>query len=399
MTRMVPASKLPNRSSWNGDRSLGAPLRVAWFGHAAGRRADGLSSYSATTVRALRKQGVDVAFFFHRHDGDAVPVAQAISLSAARFKTVILPSPGTAARIAQELREFCPDVVHISLSFSLLDTWLLAHCRRRGIPTVATVHLPYARVRSGRGRILHALYRFHAHTLSLADRCIALSRDQRDLLVSVGCDPERIEVLPNGVDTSEIVPGTSRTRSAIGGTFVVGYLGRLDPEKRVLQLVRSFQRRRWSDGDRLVIAGNGTQHAQIRRIANQDSRVVMLGAVHDRQQCIDLLRGIDVFVLPSTVEGLSLALLEAMAAGCAVVATDVGDDGALVSGAGLVLPAHPLEPSLGNALDKLRDDSTLRAELGVLARARVRDSYSMAATVDGLISRYEQMALRKLAVA
>ena len=88
-----------------------------------------------------------------------------------------------------------------------------------------------------------------------------------------------------------------------------------------------------------------------------------------------------------------------MAAGCAVVATDVGDDGALVSGAGMVLPAYPLEPSLGTALETLRDDTTLRSELGLLARRRVNDSYSSAVTVEGLMRNYEHMALRKLAVA
>jgi glycosyltransferase involved in cell wall biosynthesis len=399
MTAMLPSSRVPGRRSWAWGTSPEGPLRVAWFGHGGGRRADGLSSYSATTVSALRRHGVEVAFFFHRHDGDAVPVAQAISLSAARFKTVTMPSPGTAARIAHELMDFRPDVVHISLSFSLLDTWLLAHCRRAGIPTIATVHLPYARAHSGRGRVLNALYRFHAHTLSLADRCIALSNGQRDLLVAVGCDRDRIDVLPNGVDTNEISPGPSRMRSSLGGRFVVGYMGRLDPEKRVLELVHAFRRRRWSDDDRLVIAGGGSQQLRISRIADHDPRIVMLGAIHDRQECIDLLRGIDVFVLPSTAEGLSLSLLEAMAAGCAVVATDVGDDGALVSGAGLVLPAYPLEPSLGTALDTLRDDPTLRSQLGLLARQRVTDYYSSAVTVEGLMRNYEHMALRKLAVA
>jgi len=164
-------------------------------------------------------------------------------------------------------------------------------------------------------------------------------------------------------------------------------------------LVHSFQRRRWSDDDRLVIAGSGSQQLRISRIAEHDPRIIVLGAIHDRNEVIDLLRGIDVFVLPSTAEGLSLSLLEAMAAGCAVVATDVGDDGPLVSGAGMVLAAYPLEPSLGTALETLRADPTLRRELGSLARQRVNDSYSSAVTVEGLMSMYERLALRKLAVA
>ena len=399
MTAMLPQSGVPDWRRWTSGATAPGPLRVAWFGHGGGRRADGLSSYSAATVRALRQHGVEVAFFFHRHDGEAVPAAQAISLSAARFKTVTMPSPGTAARIARKLMEFRPDVVHVSLSFSLLDAWLLAHCRRIGIPTVATVHLPYARPRGRRERVFHALYRFHAHTLALADRCIALSNDQRELLVEVGCDRSRIEVLPNGVDPAEFSPGASQIRSTLGGDFVVGYVGRLDPEKRVLQLISAFQRRRWSGDDRLFIAGSGADEVRVKRVARHDARIVVFGAIHERQQCIDLLRGIDVFVLPSTVEGLSLSLLEAMAAGCAVVATDVGDDGRLVAGAGVMLPAYPLEPSLGTALETLRGNATLRAELGALARSRVSDSYSIAAAVDALMAMYERMSLRSLAVA
>src|ERR1035441_4185128 len=103
MTGMVPPSGAGDWHSGTGSTSPGGPLRVAWFGHGGGRRADGLSSYSSTTVRALRRHGIEAAFFFHRRDGEAVPGARSVSLSAARFKTVIMPSPGTAARIAREL--------------------------------------------------------------------------------------------------------------------------------------------------------------------------------------------------------------------------------------------------------------------------------------------------------
>lgn len=374
-------------------------LRVAWFGHGGGRRADGLSSYSAATVQGLRRHGVEVAFFSHRHDGDAVPVPRAVSLSAARFKTVVMPHPGTASRIADAIARFRPDVVHVSLSFSLLDTWLLTHCRRHGIPTVATVHLPYSGSGRHRGALFRALYRFHARTLSSADLCIALSNDQRELLVAVGCSRERVVVIPNGVDTAEIGPGSSPLRGTWGGDFTIGYLGRLDPEKRVLELVHSFQRQPWSRNSRLVIAGNGVQESRIKRMTTNNSRVIMLGAIHDRRRCIDLLRAIDAFVLPSTAEGLSLALLEAMAAGCPVVATDVGDDGRLVSGAGIVLPAHPLEPGLGRALAELHADAALRAQLGGLARARVASSYSMAGVVEALMSRYRELVYPSSAVA
>ena len=96
-------------------------LRVAWFGHAGGRRADGLSAYSAQTVAALVAAGCTVRFFHHDADGDRTPVDDAVALDGVRFKTVTLPVPGTRARIEKALAEFRPDVVHCSLSVSLLD--------------------------------------------------------------------------------------------------------------------------------------------------------------------------------------------------------------------------------------------------------------------------------------
>ncbi|MFN2582628.1 MAG: glycosyltransferase family 4 protein [Candidatus Dormibacteria bacterium] len=368
------------------------PLRVAWFGHAAGRRADGLSSYSAQMVSALRRRGAEVLFFADAHDGEHSPSPATVWSQALHFKTVTLPVPGTARRVASELEGFDPDVVHISLNHSLLDACVVEHARASGIPTVVTVHLPYARARSGRDRVLRALYRFHRRALVSADRCVALSEDQRAVLLGIGCEPGRIDVIPNAVDATGITPGASRLRSTLRAAFVVAYVGRLDPEKRVADLVRAFREAGWPDDHHLVIAGTGTREGQVRRLAADDDRVHVLGAIHDRDECIDLLRGADVFVLPSTAEGLSLSLLEAMAAGCAVIATDVGDDGAAVGDSGIRLPAGRLEPALSEALQRLRGDADLRRALGSRARARVRAQYSLDVRVTQLWATYAALS-------
>jgi glycosyltransferase involved in cell wall biosynthesis len=95
-----------------------------------------------------------------------------------------------------------------------------------------------------------------------------------------------------------------------------------------------------------------------------------------------------VFVLPSTAEGLSLALLEAMSVGRAVIATDAGEDGAVVGDAGVVIPVSPLEPALGDALRQLHRDSDLRQSLAQRARARALESFSLRTNVDGLEQLY-----------
>ena len=365
-------------------------LRVAWFGHAGGRRADGLTAYSDQTVSALTAAGCVVRFFHHELDGDRTPVAEAVPLSGARFKTVTIPAPRTLARIRRELAEFQPDVVHTSVSVSLLDGGFARLGRKLGAATVATCHLPYASAHSARGRVMRSLYRYHALRLRGYDRVIALSADQRDLLVRAGLSPDRIVVMRNAVDTARIRPGSAGLRAELGAGLVVTFLGRLDPEKRVEELVRCFLARRWPPDHQLLIAGSGSQDRRLRSLAGPSSPVRFLGMVTSFEERLDLLRATDIFVSPSTAEGLSLSLLEAMAAGCAIVSTDAGEHGAVLDGAGVVISTHPLEPALGEALEGLMADPDRRRRLGQAARRRAVAECSLDRYAAGLLRLYEQ---------
>lgn len=364
------------------------PLRVAWFGHFQSPNGNGLAAYSRETVAALRGRGVDVLFFAHR-EGHARPApARDVELRALRLKTVTVSLPGSLERISAALTEFQPDLVHLSVSFSLLDGAVASLAHHRNVPAVATVHLPYGTLASARARILHELYRFHSRSLTRFDSLIALSEGQRALLVESGLDPYRILVSPNGVDTEHFTPGPSQLREAVQGRFVVVYMGRLDPEKRVPELARSFIAQGWPEDHLLLIGGAGTQRRQLVRLAATHPSVRLLGIVEGAEARRDLLRAADLFVLPSTAEGLSLALLEAMSVGCAVIATDAGEDGAALGDAGAVIPVYPLEPGLGSALGRLYDDPALRRTLSKRARDRAVARYSLRGNIDRLESLY-----------
>jgi glycosyltransferase involved in cell wall biosynthesis len=367
-----------------------APLRVAWFGHAEGRRADGLSTYSREVVGALATRGLEVRFFSHDADGDVAP-ASAVQLRALRVKTLTVSLPGSRERIEEVLAEWRPDIVHCSWSFSTLDGEIARMAHATGASTAATFHLPYASPRSTRGRLLRGLYRWHVRNLSEYDHCVALSEDQRQLLTTAGYPAERVTVVHNAVDTDAISPGESAMREQLGARFVVAYMGRLDPEKRVPALVRTFLDLDWPDDHLLVIAGGGVHDRRLRRMVADRRNVRILGVVTDPAVRLDLLRAADVFVLPSTAEGLALGMLEAMAAGCAVVATEAGEDGPALGDAGIRLPVTPLEPHLGAALNRLRDDAALRAELGTRARARVLEHYALSVGIDRLVDIYAQL--------
>lgn len=365
------------------------PLRVAVIGHGAGRRGDGLSTYSRELVRSLCRGGVEVLFIAHREDGDILPVdpSRAVLLGAWRFKTVTIPRPGSMAALTTALTSFAPDVVHISWSFSLSDGAIAALAHRLGAACVATFHLPHGPTGTARGRVLHGLYRYHRRRMTRVDRCIALSEEQRALLIRAGYPAEKVEVIPNGVDTDVVTPGPSRLHEELDARLVVLYVGRLDPEKRVPALVESFLSLRLPTDHVLCIAGDGIQRGRLAQLAARQPSVRLLGLVSN-ERTMELLRGCDVFVLPSTAEGLALSLLEAMAAGCAIVATDAGEDGRALAGAGVVIPTHPLRPALDHALREVIGDPTLRARLGQAARERAVSRYGMSQNAQRVLAVY-----------
>lgn len=381
------------------ETATAAGLDVVWFGHAAGRRADGLSSYTREVTRTLVARGARVHLVTHDVDGDDVPLERSLVLRGMRLATLTVSLPGSRTQVGELLRRVRPQVAHVSWSFSNLDGAIGRLARRVGAATVATFHLPYASPRSARGRVLRRLYQYHVRNLEHFDRCVALSTTQAELLAAVGYPRDQVEVVPNGVDTELITPGPSPLAETLGARFVVLYMGRLDPEKRVTALVRSFLALDWPADHVLVIAGSGTQEARIRRLARGHPNVRVVGLVTDPRRRLDLLRAADVFVLPSTAEGLALSMLEAMAAGCAVVATDAGEDGAALGDAGIRLPVRPLEPHLSQALRRLRDDPGLRAELGARARARVVERYALGPAVDRLVSIYRGLVPSSAAAA
>ena len=141
---------------------------------------------------------------------------------------------------------------------------------------------------------------------------------------------------------------------------------------------------------RFVIAGDGELRAELERAAEPlGDRVVFLGARHDVP---DLLASFDVFAFPSLFEGLCLAVIEAQAAGVAVVATPVGGivENVVDGETGLLVP--PRDPrALAEAIVRLLDDPSLARSLAERARPRVLQRYSQERMVERTLALYESM--------
>jgi glycosyltransferase involved in cell wall biosynthesis len=371
-------------------------LRVAWLGHQSGRAGDGLLTYSREIVAGLRARGVKVFFVHH----GALPALTDDSLtlrSLTGSHRYIISSPRAKRTITDLLRRERVDVVHVSLSFStLIDFGLPELCHELGLPAVATFHVPYdSRFGLWQG-ISTAVYRLYAQSLASFDRVIIFSEQQKSLLEHYGVPADNVAVIPNGVDIDKYSPGASEFKQTLEASAVVGYLGRVDPEKNVDILVRAFQDVDAPEDVKLVVIGNGSEKRRLdRRYGN--ARVVFTGQVMEEAKRIAMLRAMDIFVLPSMVEGLSLSLLEAMACGVAPVATDVGSDGEALRGAGILVDTKDLDGQLRLALRTLIEFPDFRAELGRRARARAVERYSLSDNLDRLLAVYR--ALRPAGVA
>jgi glycosyltransferase involved in cell wall biosynthesis len=141
----------------------------------------------------------------------------------------------------------------------------------------------------------------------------------------------------------------------------------------------------------LLIVGDGPLRSSLQ--ANDEERDVVWWGYEPRLEMrVALQQLAEVFLLPSLVEGLSLALLEAMASGTACVATDAGADGeVLEGGAGIVISTQGVTTQLRTLLPVLRDQPVLTAELGRRARQRALERYKLQGNIDALEQLYSQL--------
>lgn len=299
-----------------------------------------------------------------------------------------LRDPRYHARVARVLHAMRADAVHTHMFAPLLFTAVPR--RLAGIPAlVHTEHsLEYLEEKPTYRRLLRWLARGTTSFVVLGERMRRYYADR------IGVPPDRLRVIPNGVVLQ--APGgdgarrDARRELGTGDGFVVGAVGRLAPEKNLGLLLRAFARATAGTPDaRLALIGDGTERAALERLAADlgiAARVVFAGWRRDVPR---LLPALDVLALSSHSEGLPLAVLEAMAAGIAVVATAVGDIPDVVRDGetGRLVPAGD-EPALAAALDELRRDPERRGSLGRAGRALVAARYSRDAMVNAYVEAY-----------
>jgi glycosyltransferase involved in cell wall biosynthesis len=207
------------------------------------------------------------------------------------------------------------------------------------------------------------------------DFTVVVSEKNAEIAVAhEGAVASKLKVIPNGIRIDRF----AAPRHATGRR--IGTVGRLVPEKNYPLLLRATATIRDVD---LVFVGDGPLREELQKQAGPCAS--FLG---QRADVSELLAGFDVFVLPSNTEGMSIALLEAMAAGCPIVVTAVGGNVELIRHmqTGLVVPPND-EAALRAAIERLLADPVLATRLGTAARAVAEEHHS----VKAMTERYEEL--------
>jgi glycosyltransferase involved in cell wall biosynthesis len=231
--------------------------------------------------------------------------------------------------------------------------------------------------------------------LKQADAVVALTDGMRAELHALGVPPERLHVIPNGVDGDRFRPPTvgERTRARAARALdpehtIVLYLGRLEHVKGpdlALAAFGDLVRNGLADRATLLIAGDGPLLADLQDAARAlAGRVELLGAVSDP---VELYRAADLVIAPSRSEGLSNTLLEAMASGLAILATESGGNRELLHDRVTARLVPAAREPLAGALAELLAAPDRRAALGAAAAAEARRAYDLHAVA----ARYEQL--------
>jgi glycosyltransferase involved in cell wall biosynthesis len=377
---------------------------IAWLGKKS--PFCGNVTYGLTTTEALRLRGHEISFIhFDTPAGSLATDAGTrggpeVALPyLVKSQVYTIPSPGAQRELRASLERLRPDLVHASLTLSPLDFRLPDLCQQLGLPLVATFHPPFdASLRNLSAGTQQLTYQLYAPSLARYDRVVVFSDLQADVLMRLGVPGSRLAVIPNGVDPERWCPAPSpaaapllELRQRFGGRRVFLYMGRIATEKNVEALLRAW-RLVQPQGCTLVVVGDGPVRQSLMQAYGPEIGVHWWGHEPDQAKRAALLQLAEVFLLPSLVEGLSLALLEAMASGTACVATDAGADGeVLEGGAGIVISTQGVTTQLRTLLPVLRDQPVLTAELGRRARQRALERYTLSRNIDQLERLYAEL--------
>jgi glycosyltransferase involved in cell wall biosynthesis len=299
------------------------------------------------------------------------------------------------ARLQRLIAAARPAILHTSLFHANLPGRIAG--RLAGVPVIVSSERTMAMESEWR-------YRLNRWTIGWVDRVVAVSQKVAEFCIGhIGLPANKVTVIYNGLPVPEESKGCQEeARKALGlpdGTPVLGAVGRLDPAKGFDVLLRAFAialKTCPGSDTRLTIVGDGPLRRSLQALAGELDVATRTTWTGFRRDVPALLPAFDLFVQPSLFEGLPNSVLEAMAVGLPVAASDAGGiPEVVVDGqTGLLAPAGDPAP-LAAAMVRLLGDPALRRQMGQAGRERVRQQFSIQKMVDETQTLYESLIAEK----
>ncbi len=237
---------------------------------------------------------------------------------------------------------------------------------------------------------------------------IPLSKELEEYLLNkVGISPKKISRICNGVDTNIFYPSNGKKQPLVDCPFAfnkqeiyIGCVGRMHGVKDQLTLVRAFIKvlkdfPELKKKARLILIGEGPLRPKAEQLLADENLQEIVWLPGKRDDIADIMRCLDIFVLPSAAEGISNTILEAMATGLPVIATNVGGNPELViegETGSLVEKQNPI--MMAQCLANYLENNMMREQQGHNARQRVMEQFSLNKMVTSYLEVYDSAATK-----
>ncbi len=297
------------------------------------------------------------------------------------------------AGIASAYRDFKPDLIHGHGSKGPV-LGKVARAVRPGTPFVFTPH-QYAFANHFASPRQQRVYRVIERSVSrLADLVVCVCEAERELAVQIG-PRDRTRVVYNGVEAGVAASGGSEFAALKERGPLVALVAELHPRKGLTTLLDAVPAVLASQPRAtFVVAGEGESRAALERQAHAMGIAPSVRFLGHVPNVPDLLASADAYVNPAWAEAFPYAVLEAMAAGLPIVATDVGGTREAVEDGvtGRLVPAH--DPvALAGAIEFLLADSARAAQLAAQATARVHERFTLSGMIEGTLEAYYELGI------
>ncbi|MBF0132886.1 MAG: TIGR03088 family PEP-CTERM/XrtA system glycosyltransferase [Magnetococcales bacterium] len=305
-------------------------------------------------------------------------------------------------RLWQLLKKIKPDLVH-TCNIGTLEGVIPAFFAGRPI----TIHAEHGRDSSDPHGENKTYIRLRKILNPFVDAFVCVSQDLHAWLTQRVSIPEtKVHLIINGIDTQHFTPGPTRSPLphpgfANASDFIIGTVGRLWPIKDQANLVTALASIRHSDPEgfqrcRLVLMGDGPQRQEIESLAHHLNVTDKLWITGWRDDIAQLLRCLDLFVLPSLAEGTPLTILEAMATGLPIIATRVGGVADLLTEGHTGTLVPPGDPNaLAQAILTHLHNPAWSQNLGKRGRYHVETHHSLETMVESYRILFQNHLLQK----